>query len=53
MHLSALRTWPEFLVVIVVVLIGVRLVFKLAITILLLIMVIAAGLWALGALALH
>ena len=32
MHLSALRTWPEFLVVIVVVLIGVRLVFKLAIT---------------------
>lgn len=54
MHIShlpswSLRSWPEFLVIIVVVLIGVRLIFKLAVTFLLLILVVAAGIWVLGA----
>ncbi|MCI2975859.1 MAG: hypothetical protein MP439_07255 [Ferrimicrobium sp.] len=54
MHISHLPSWnlrtlPEFLVIIVVVLIGVRLIFKLAVTFLFLILVVAAGIWVLGA----
>ncbi|WP_298208190.1 hypothetical protein [Ferrimicrobium sp.] len=55
MHLvhGGLRSWPDVLIVIVVVLIGVRLIFKLAVTTLLLILVVAAGLWAIGAVTIH
>ncbi|WP_298346050.1 hypothetical protein [Ferrimicrobium sp.] len=50
---SGVSSWPEFLIVIVVVLIGVRLIFKLAATALLLIFVVAAGLWAIGVVTIH
>jgi len=52
-HLSGFKSWPEFLVVILLVLVGVRLVFKLAVTMLLLILVVAVGLWLVGVLAVH